>query len=138
IAGKPVHAVLSTPWGLLVGTERGLFLRDGDSVRTIPLPDGEVSFVMDAALDSAGIAWIATRGGALRFDGEQITHLTQRNGLLFDVVNRVMVDREGDVWFGTDAGASNLVPGPFQLLTEAEGLPHSFVRAIAEDTRGRL
>ena len=138
IAGEAVRVVLPTPYGLLVGTERGLYLRGEADVRRLPLPEGDVSFIADAALDSSGVVWIATRGGALRFDGEEIGHLTRRNGLLFDIVNRAMVDREGNVWFGTDAGASKLVPGPFTLLTESEGLPHSFVRAIAEDAAGRL
>jgi signal transduction histidine kinase/ligand-binding sensor domain-containing protein/CheY-like chemotaxis protein len=139
ISGEAVRAIVPTPYGLLVGTERGLFLRDGESsVQRIDLPPGDASFIADAAVDSAGIVWIATRGGALRFDGERVTHLTRRNGLLFDVVNRVMVDREGNVWFGTDAGASKLVPGPFTLLTESEGLPHSFVRAVAQDAAGSL
>src|SRR5690606_2171540 len=116
-----------------------LYFRESDtSVRRVELPEGDVSFIADAALDSTGVVWIATKGGALRYDGERITHLTRRNGLLFDMVNRVMVDREGNVWFGTDAGASKLVPGPFMLLTESEGLPHAFVRALAEDAAGRL
>jgi ligand-binding sensor domain-containing protein/nitrogen-specific signal transduction histidine kinase len=138
IAGEAVRVVLPTPYGLLVGTERGLYLRGEAEVRRLPLPAGEVSFIADAAIDSSGVVWIATRGGALRFDGDEIRHLTRRNGLLFDIVNRAMVDREGNVWFGTDAGASKLVPGPFTLLTEMEGLPHSFVRAIAQDAAGRL
>jgi signal transduction histidine kinase/CheY-like chemotaxis protein/streptogramin lyase len=134
----PITAVLPTPHGLLVGTERALFLRTASGVRRLAVPGTSAVSVTDAAIDSTGIIWVSTRNGVLRYDGERFTRLTVANGLVLDNVNRVTVDREGLVWFGTDNGASKLVPGPFALHTAAEGLPNPFVRAIVADDHGEL
>ena len=133
------RAVISTPYGLVVGTANGLMLRTDEGVMQLPVPSVPGIFATTgAALDSAGTVWITTGNGVLRYDGKTVERLSRGNGLGFDNVHDVLVDREGNVWFGTDAGASKLVPGPFKLLTEAQGLPHPFVRAISEDARGRL
>ena len=134
----PITALLPTPRGLLVGTEKALFLRTTDGAHRLTLPGtGDVP-ITDAAIDSTGIVWVTTRDGVFRYDGQRFTRLTQANGLVLDNVNRVTIDREGLVWFGTDNGASKLVPGPFALYTSAEGLPSPFVRAIVADRRGVL
>src|SRR5690606_34560199 len=58
-ANEAVRVVQPTPYGLLVGTERGLYFRESDtSVRRVELPEGDVSFIADAALDSTGVVWI--------------------------------------------------------------------------------
>ncbi|MEP6731057.1 MAG: two-component regulator propeller domain-containing protein [bacterium] len=134
----PITALLPTPRGLLVGTDKALFLRTANGVRRLTLPDTNSALLTDAAIDSTGIVWVSTRSGVLRYDGEHFTRLTRANGLVINNVNRVMVDREGLVWFGTDNGASKLVPGPFELHTEAEGLPNSFVRGIVADQKGTM
>ncbi|MEO8622761.1 MAG: two-component regulator propeller domain-containing protein [bacterium] len=134
----PITALLPTPRGLLVGTDKALFLRTTNGAQRLTLPDTNAVLPTDAAIDSTGIVWVSTRNGVLRYDGERFTRLTRANGLVIDNVNCVTVDREGLVWFGTDNGASKLVPGPFELHTEAEGLPNSFVRGIVADQKGTM
>lgn len=130
------------PWGrgLLVGTEGGrLYRRQRDAIVPVVaqgMPQGVVFVDGTAGPDST--IWLGTREGGLRISGGQVVRLRRQNGLANELVNRVVVDREGDVWFGTESGASKLVPGPFRTYTDQEGLPNPFVRAIAADAAGQL
>jgi signal transduction histidine kinase/streptogramin lyase len=111
----------------------------GDSVEPIAagsIPDSTI--FVDGAVAEDGTIWAATRAGALRIHGNRVDRIDEANGLLSDLLNRVMIDREGDVWFGTERGASKHVPGPFRAYTEREGLPSPFVRALQLDGKGRL
>lgn len=135
-----LRAVAESDGELIVGAEDGLFrIRRGRLERVrVPGLAGPGPFVTDMARDG-DVLWIATRSGVLRLDAEGgLRRLTTGNGLLSDIVHRVLVDREGNLWFGTDDGLSKLVPGPIGVWTRRDGLPHPFVRAMAQDARGRL
>ena len=126
-------------WGdsLIVSGRSGSYLQTADGQRPIALPDAPPSTpVRDAAGDGGGGVWLATQAGAFHLGDGGARRLTTRNGLASDALHRVLVDREGSVWFGSDGGLSKLVPGPFTLLSD--GLIHPFVRAVAEDVRGRV
>jgi ligand-binding sensor domain-containing protein len=130
-----------TPMGddLLVGVGRRLFVRSDSALTPVAagmIPDS--ALVIDGAVDSDGTIWVATRDGALRIKNGQVEQLRRQNGLLSDLLIRVLIDREHDVWFGTESGASKHVPGPFRTYTDLEGLPNPFVRAIGADAQGRL
>jgi PAS domain S-box-containing protein len=139
LAGRRVTALLVSTRGLLVGTNRGLFVVAEGGVRPVEDPSlPESVWVTDIAAGQDGTVWIATLSGAIRWNAAGMKRLTTREGLSNDAVNRVLVDREGSVWFATETGANQLVPGPFSAYTGTEGLPHPFVRVIAEDPSGRL
>ena len=124
---------------LLFGSRNRLFIRKGGvttQVATGPLPDS--ARFTDGTIAPGGTIWASLRSGVLRVADGNTDLLTERNGLLSSLVNRVFIDREHDVWFGTERGASEHAPGPFRTYTEAEGLPSPFVRAIASDANGTL
>lgn len=60
------------------------------------------------------------------------------NGLPSDQVYCAMQDRDGFMWFGTDAGASRYDGVDFVNLGPAEGLSDSEVIGIHEDSAGRI
>lgn len=125
--------------GLLIGVEGHLYRLQGDVVT--PIAEGAIpagTAFSDGAVDGDGTIWVATRTGVLRIRGDRVHHIGTTNGLLSEMVTRVMIDREGDVWFGTESGASKHVPGPFHTYTTAEGLPSPFVRDMQSDQQGRL
>ncbi len=137
--GTTIRFAVPATNGLIVGTASGLFLRRDDGV--VPLADGVMlpgTTPYDAAVDDDGTIWVATSAGALRIGRDSVEVLTEANGLLTDLLNRVMIDREGDVWFGTESGASKHVPGPFATYGTLSGLPNAFVRALELDDQGRL
>jgi len=139
IGSRSVQALVPLGADLIVGTDSGLYLwRDEHLVPFSVEPPG-TGDIVDATADGKGNIWFATRAeGVLRYDGKAFERLSTRQGLLADFTYSALVDREGDLWFGTDGGVSKLVPGPFVTYTEAEGLCNSFVRALGEDDRGQL
>ena len=125
--------------GLLLGVEGHSYLRNGDVVT--PIAEGSIppgTTFIDGTIDRNGTIWVATRAGALRIQDDQVDRIGQTNGLLSDLVIRVMVDREGDIRFGTENGASKHAPGPFRTYTTNDGLPSPFVRDMVTDAQGRM
>lgn len=134
-----VRAALDVNGGILAATESGVFEFRGTEPERAVLHRVELQApVVDMARGPDGSIWLAARDGVYHMTGSEVTHLGPANGLLTEVVHRVMVDREGSIWFGTDKGISKLVPGPFTAYTTADGLPHNVVRAMAEDRSGAL
>ena len=134
-----VHFIAPAGGGLLVGVEGHLYLRRGDVVT--PVAEGRIppgTAFADGAVDGDGTVWVATRTGVLRIRNGVVDQIGTSNGLLSEMVLRVMIDREGDVWFGTESGASKHVPGPFRTYTVNEGLPSPFVRDMIADHQGRM
>lgn len=76
----------------------------------------------------AGVFWFDAQGG--------FTRLSRENGLSNDYVLSLLVDREGDLWVGTDGGGLNRVkPQAFEVLDETRGKP---VRSVSVDAHGGL
>jgi signal transduction histidine kinase/ligand-binding sensor domain-containing protein len=125
--------------GILIGVQDHLYWRRGDVVT--PIAEGAIppgTAFIDGTMDPNGTVWVATRTGALRIREGRVDQIGRANGLLSDLVLRVMVDREGDVWFGTESGASKHAPGPFRTYTSDDGLPSPFVRDMEIDHSGRM
>lgn len=60
------------------------------------------------------------------------------DGLPSNTVYAIAQDRSGDLWFGTEAGASRYDGETFTTYSTQNGLPHDWVVSILEDSRGRL
>src|SRR5687767_2036782 len=100
-----VHFIAPARGGLLIGVEGHLYLRRGDVV--VPIAEGRIppgTAFSDGTVDSDGTIWVATRTGVLRIANGVVDQIGASNGLLSEMVLRVMIDREGDVWFGTESG----------------------------------
>lgn len=125
--------------GLLIGANGHLYRQDGFVVTPVAenaIPRGTT--FADGAVDRNGVIWAATQTGVLRIQDGRVEQIGRENGLLSEMVIRVMIDREGDVWFGTESGASKHAPGPFRTYTGEEGLPSTFVRDMVADQKGQM
>jgi ligand-binding sensor domain-containing protein len=92
-------------------------------------------FSMLAAAD--GSVWAGTwGGGASRWDGQRWTNLTSREGLAGDIVYSIAQDREGHLWFGTNAGVSRWDGKQFRNLGPGAGLLDRHVYALAVAPNG--
>jgi len=140
-----VRALLVDPDGTLwVGHDQGLSRRDARGCTTLTekdgLPDRRVNALLRAR---SGQLWVGTWGGAaaLQADGSWRT-LTGRSGLLVDMVNTIMEDKDGGFWFGSaiapQGGLSILYKGKWQYVSRAEGLPHNNVQALVQDPQGAV
>jgi len=55
--------------------------------------------------DKAGNLWFGTTGeGVYRFDGNQFTQFTKKDGLNSNCLYSILEDKEGNIWFGTENG----------------------------------
>ena len=125
--------------GLLVGTETSLFLVRDTGVDFIPVIGLQgLAGYSSAVTDSKGTVWLASRNGLVSYDGVNAVHLGTGSGFVPGNSYGVIIDAEENIWLGTDAGMTRFVPGPFSGYTVREGLPHQFVRTVAEDVSGRL
>jgi signal transduction histidine kinase/ligand-binding sensor domain-containing protein len=67
------------------------------------------------------------------------TTFTSGNGLASDGINCSLMDRFGNIWFGTNGGGVSRYDGKsFNSLTTIQGLGHNNVMCIAEDRMGNL
>lgn len=122
---------------IVVGTENGLFLLDGETGEYRPyfqLPPGRRS-VTDLTTDGYGNLWIGTRNGLLIYKSitESPIVITNENGLSSNRIQRLMVDREQNVFVGTRWGMSQLSPVLFRMYGESDGIPSKFVWSYHED-----
>lgn len=96
-------------YGLLAGSEFGLFRVENDSIAKYKINGKEINesvyFIMK---DYANNLWIGTNNGVLKFDGKNLKRYNKKDGLAGNETNRSagFVDNKGNVWIGTDEGLS--------------------------------
>jgi len=87
-----------------------------------------------------GYLWIATEGGAARFNGVQFTTFNQESNAAFTSNDTccVVEDRSGVLWIGTADGLLRYAEGAFHRYTVAEGLPSPVILSLAPTGDGSL
>lgn len=98
--------------------------------------------IQGIAEDKFGDFWVALDIGGVDLlkikDGNtSITNLSTENGLPNTRVYSSFVDREGNLWFVTDAGLSKLSDQKFITYNVQNGLPNNYVNDIFEDSQDR-
>jgi ligand-binding sensor domain-containing protein/signal transduction histidine kinase len=142
----PITQVLDIPGRLdfLLPSKRGGYWRlSGDHVQKWNGINPEKDFgiypwtkpVFTACEDLDGNLIVGTLGDGLWwFDADG--HVTRLSGLSHDYILSLTMDREGNLWVGTDGGGLNRVKRqPFNVLPGTEGLS---VNSAAEDLSGGL
>ena len=92
-----------------------------------------------------GQLWITTGGGndpsgdrrLFRFDGEEFTLLTTMDRLNARSIRDLLVDRQGNVWVGTDRGLRKYTPDGWDFVS-IPGLDELAIVVIFEDREGIL
>ncbi|GAB5409925.1 MAG: two-component regulator propeller domain-containing protein [Balneolaceae bacterium] len=114
--------------------------------------NGKSFTVFKEELESSdGLAKTMTRGdsetffigmygvGMIEFDGEKVlSKFTEEDGLVANTIWRVITDRKGRIWIGTDNGLSIYENGKFTNFTTDNGLPYNKIRGITEMLNGDI
>ena len=135
----PIFRLIQDAAGtLFVGTERGVYRRQGGRfvLQSPELPDDGVPSL---AADSSGNLWVGTvNNGLLRQRTASLERFTSLRGLPNNRVAALLVDREGSIWAGTNAGLLRLSDAPFSTFNRDQGLSDDYVRALTESRDGSI
>lgn len=86
--------------------------------------------------DKNGVIWFGTNGeGLLSCDNGKYTKYTVENGLPDNHINALMIDKEGQLWIGTEKGISihGTTFSPFD-----KKIPSSSIKCFLQDTEGNI
>jgi ligand-binding sensor domain-containing protein len=65
---------------------------------------GTLARVYSINEDNSGNIWVGTvDAGVWKYDGNNLTNYTTKNGLTSNAVNTIYKDKNGELWFGTDS-----------------------------------
>ena len=147
LAGNKVRVAVETfPNEFYVGTTTGLSIIHADgSVNTFKQIDGlENEYVMCIHKDSNDIVWIGTDGGGIYLMKNEaiINHISSEDGLIGNVVFKIMQDKEGNFWICTGSGinycknfdSAHSLPKDFQNINSDNGLGTDSVFQVIPDT----
>src|SRR4029077_1404520 len=74
--------------------------------------------------------------GLFQFKDGKLVAINAGNGLLDNVVESLLGDREGNLWVGTGAGLNQLRPRSVSFFGQPEGLGYGPVNGLAEVAPG--
>lgn len=111
--------------------------------------------IIDIVEDNKGQIWWASQGsGVLCYDGQSITHFTEKDGLIHNYIFEILVDDEGQLWFGSGGqgtvgkGVSRYTPNPsedrnvslgiFTNYTKKDGLSDNRITGMTKDKSGNI
>ena len=105
--------------------------KNGGITKMLPVLQNEKG---ETIFDADGQPYILGDGGRSNF-----TNLTTDEGLALDAVTCSLLDKFGNLWFGTLGGGVSRYDGhSFHTFTIAQGLANNNVRSIIEDKTGNF
>ena len=138
-----VLAILPAPDGYLwLGTYEGLVRFDGVELQVFDrrtTPQLRSSVVLSLAADRTGAVWAGMQnGGLVRFQGGRVDVWTREDGLVADTVQKLFVDRAGDLWIGTGRGVQRMRRGALDRPGGAASFGSRAVVAFAQTPDGTI
>jgi signal transduction histidine kinase/ligand-binding sensor domain-containing protein len=88
--------------------------------------------------DNSHCLWIATLGGACRFNGKDFTTCSKENGLANNFIYTVYCDSKSRVWFGSHMGLSCLDGTKITNYGSPANVKRTWVTHIVEDANGTI
>lgn len=81
------------------------------------------NYIVAIRVDKEGTVWAGTWGAGLaRYNGSEWINYTVAEGLPGNHVFMLHLDRQGQLWIGTDGGLAQFKNGKFQVYSKADGL----------------
>ena len=119
----------------------GLYKFEGDSLiqfkEELPSPNG---FVKSMAIMQDGNLVLGLYGSGMAiFDGEKVKKTyTTKDGLVSDEIWKIITDKSGRLWIGTNDGISIYEDGEFINFNTKNGLPFNNIRGLTEMINGDI
>jgi hypothetical protein len=115
-------------------TLKGLSAYDGKSVTYY----SNLGDIQNIVQDKTGKLWFGSFGnGVISYDGKTFSDFDTTQGLIGNLALSVMQDKDGNMWIGTNAGASKYDGRNFTNYSSRQGLSAS-VNCILQDKNGDI
>lgn len=105
-----VYSILEDKDGnIWFGTKAGVSRYDGIAITNIPITM-TINTGCSMLQDKSGIIWFGTANGVYCYNGKSFTHFLEndsvvnKNGLHLKLVERMLEDKNGNIWFCSGAG----------------------------------
>ena len=127
---------------LWVGTQQGVYRLTEEQPATYfdlihpDIPDRKVYCMVQ---DQDGQLWLGTGNGLVRYQAGRFTAMNRQDRLLNYQMTAALLDREDNVWFGTDGGGVRRISeGVFRKFGMEDGLNSNLAKSFLEDEQGRI
>ena len=124
------------------GTASGICRYDGKSMAGISADPTANKTVTCLLVDKSGKLWIASDNGAYWYDGKTFTNfldsqgVVNKNGLKLQIVQHMLEDRDGNIWFTTKTEGICRYDGKSIINYTPDG--ELWFRGLLEDTNGNI
>ncbi len=126
---------------LFVGCRGGLFILNpfGEYKKYSGLP-ASMENINDILFDVQGNLWIASRNGVFykNLQTGASTVFNMANGLIYSQASKLLLDRENNIFIGSEFGLSQLSRHLFRMYGMEDGLPSTQVWDMLENNGGIL
>ena len=108
--------------------------REGDQWRRFGIPRHLATHYISALTEQPdGTVWAGSVGeGLLEFKAGKLVVFNANSGLSDNLVESLLVDREGKVWVGTHGGLNRISLKKVSVLSHNEGLDYGAMQGLAE------
>jgi ligand-binding sensor domain-containing protein/signal transduction histidine kinase len=138
-----VDDLLQNPHCLLVDQKGRIWIgagdafvlcRDGDQWRRFGIPRHLATHYISALAEGPdGTVWAGSVGeGLYEFKSGKLVVVNAGSGLSDNLIETLLVDREGKLWVGTHGGLNRICPKKVSVLTHNEGLDYGAIQGLAE------
>jgi hypothetical protein len=114
--------------------------REGEEWRRFGVPRHLFRRYISALAEGAdNTVWAGSLGeGLFQFQGGKLEAINASSGLSDNLVEALLVDREGKLWVGTHGGLNRLLPKKLIALSHNQGLGYGAVQGLAEVADGLI
>lgn len=137
------NALLQDPHCLLVDDEGRIWIgagddfvlcRDGSQWRRFGMPRHlPTHYIAKLAKAPDGTVWAGSEGeGLFEFNSGKLLPVNAGSGLSDNLVEALLVDREGKLWVGTHGGLNRIGIKKVSVLSHNEGLDYGVVQGMGE------
>jgi len=146
MGGKYVREIIEDEMGnIWFATDNGITKYDGQNFTYFNVEDGlPDEDIYSLIFDKNGTLWVGTLEGVCQFNGNnfipfEIPEAQPDSTRLVSstkIINSIMEDSKGNIWFGTDGGAYFFDGKKLSNISEKDGLCDNSVNHILEDSKG--
>ncbi|HET6604324.1 MAG TPA: diguanylate cyclase [Xanthomonadaceae bacterium] len=136
---EPTLSLLEHEGALWVGGRGVVYRIAGDRIEPLALPQGYESAAVTALLHAQGETWAATNAGLVHLQDGRWVRYEAHPALAGSPVHTLFLDRDENLWIGTQQGLARLRQGvPTEFVADENPAAHRAIRAIAQDHEGNL